>query len=73
MYRRSKFIETLLEIRKEMAAEADFDVDLFAEMARSGSTTIAVKSRKHLGTGVDEGADNDPPRPGKSLDLVSGL
>jgi len=36
MYRRSKFLEVLLEIRQEMAREADYDVDLFAEMVRSG-------------------------------------
>ncbi len=50
MYRRSKFNEILLEIRKEMATEADFDVDLFAEMARSGSTTVAAKGRKNMRT-----------------------
>lgn len=48
MYRRSKFNELLLEIRKEMSAEADFDVDLFAEMARSGSTSVPAKNRKKL-------------------------
>ena len=37
MYRRPKFLEVLLEIRQEMAREADYDVDLFAEMARAGS------------------------------------
>jgi hypothetical protein len=37
MYRRPKFLEVLLEIRQEMAREADYDVDLFAEMVRSGS------------------------------------
>ena len=36
MYRRPKFLEILLEIRREMALEADYDVDLFAENARSG-------------------------------------
>ncbi len=36
MYRRPKFLEILLEIRREMAAEADHDVELFAEMVRSG-------------------------------------
>lgn len=36
MYPRSKFQEVLLAIRQEMAREADFDVDLFAEMVRSG-------------------------------------
>lgn len=37
MYPRSKFQEILLEIRQEMAREADFDVDLFAEIVRTGS------------------------------------
>ncbi len=38
MYRRSKFMEILLEIREEMSREADYDVDLFAEMIRSGKS-----------------------------------
>ncbi len=37
MYRRPKFLEVLLEIRQDMSREADYDVDLFAEMVRSGS------------------------------------
>ena len=36
MYRRPKFLEILIDIRQAMAAEADYDVDLFAELARSG-------------------------------------
>jgi len=36
MYRRPKFLEVLLEIRQDMAREADYDIDLFAEMTRSG-------------------------------------
>ena len=36
MYRRPKFLEVLLEIRQEMSREADYDMDLFAEMVRSG-------------------------------------
>lgn len=36
MYRRPKFLEVLLEIRQEMARQADYDVDLFAEMVRGG-------------------------------------
>lgn len=39
MYRRPKFLEILLEIRQEMSREADYDVDLFAEMVRSGKNT----------------------------------
>jgi hypothetical protein len=35
MYRRPKFLEILLEIREEMSREADYDVDLFAELVRS--------------------------------------
>lgn len=49
MYRRPKFLEILLEIRSEMALEADYDVDLFAEIARSGNRTS--ESKKYvLGT-----------------------
>jgi hypothetical protein len=36
MYRRPKFLEMLHEIREEMSGEADYDVDLFAELVRSG-------------------------------------
>ncbi len=36
MYRRPKFLEVLLEIRQDMSREADYDIDLFAEMVRSG-------------------------------------
>jgi hypothetical protein len=37
MYRRPKFLEILLEIRQEMAREADYDADLFTEMLRAGN------------------------------------
>lgn len=43
MYRRPKFLEILLEIRQEMALEADYDVDLFAEIARSGNRPAKTK------------------------------
>jgi len=36
MYRRPKFLEVLLEVRQQMARDADYDLDLFAEMIRSG-------------------------------------
>ena len=39
MYRRPKFLEILLEIRRDMAHEVDYDTDLFAEMIRSGRHT----------------------------------
>jgi hypothetical protein len=37
MYRKPKFLEVLHAIREEMSREADYDVDLFAEMVRSGA------------------------------------
>jgi hypothetical protein len=45
MYRRPKFLEVLLEIRQEMARDADYDVDLFVEMVRSGK--IAENEKIH--------------------------
>jgi hypothetical protein len=36
MYRKSRFLEVLHAIREEMSREADYDVDLFTEMVRSG-------------------------------------
>ena len=48
MYRRSKFNEILLDIRQEMSAEVDFDVDIFTESIRTGSRSVAVADRKKL-------------------------
>ena len=49
MYRRPKFLEVLLEVRQEMSREADYDVDLFAEMVRGG-----IFSRDHDGFNLTE-------------------
>ena len=38
MYRKPRFLEELHAIREEMSREADYDVELFAEMVRSGAT-----------------------------------
>jgi hypothetical protein len=48
MYRRPKFLEVLIEIRQAMSREADYDIDLFAEMIRSGKfeDKSAAESRK---------------------------
>lgn len=57
MYRRPKFLEVLLEIRREMALEADYDVDLFAEMTRAGSRTVLRTrgtGRSYSDSAVDE-------------------
>ena len=37
MYRRPKFLTVLHKIREAMSREADYDVDLFAEMVRTGA------------------------------------
>ena len=39
MYRRPKFLEILLAIKRDMAHEVDYDTDLFAEMIRTGRHT----------------------------------
>lgn len=36
MYRKPKFLQVLHKIREAMSREVDYDVDLFAEMVRSG-------------------------------------
>ena len=36
MYRKPRFLEVLHAIREEMSREADYDVELFAQMTRSG-------------------------------------
>lgn len=58
MYRRSKFLEVLIAIREEMAREADYDVDLFAEMIRSGLKRKG--SRRHKLKDTD-----DEPKPSR--------
>jgi hypothetical protein len=35
MYRKPRFLEVLHDIREEMSRDADYDVELFAEMVRS--------------------------------------
>lgn len=44
MYRRPKFLEVLLSIREDMAREADYDTDLFAEMVRAGMHPAVERS-----------------------------
>ncbi len=58
MYPRSKFQEVLLEIRQEMAREADFDVDLFAEIVRTGAGPQDAK--------IHSMAEPEPDRPRKA-------
>ena len=66
MYRRPKFLELLLEIRNEMAHEADYDVDLFVEMARHGTS---VGTGKPL-TDNENGRGVMPPAGGPSREAT---
>lgn len=68
MYRRPKFLEVLLEIRQEMARLADYDVDLFAEMARSGKGG-KTKSAYSL---LDPETENGAPASKKKLKHETG-
>ena len=61
MYRRPKFLEILLEIRREMAHEADYDVDLFAEIVRSGSHSSTVVT--HAMPAPDNTVNGNKARP----------
>ena len=65
MYRRSKFLEVLLEIRQEMAREADYDVDFFAEIARSGNSP-REKTRHSLTEAQSDTNEPAPRRAGKA-------
>ena len=56
MYRRPKFLEILIRIREEMAREADYDTDLFAELVRSGNSSVPAKRHALADT------DNEAPR-----------
>ena len=49
MYRRPKFLSALIRIREIMSREADYDVDLFAEMVRSGEQPKQGKVRNIRG------------------------
>ena len=59
MYRRPRFLEVLHSIREEMSREADYDVDLFAEMVRSGQQPTHGPER------VIRGFRTRAPRPEK--------
>lgn len=54
MYRRPKFLEVLFRIREEMAREADYDTDLFAEIVRSGQTRGKRVSHSMADAQLDE-------------------
>lgn len=59
MYRRPKFLELLVEIREQMSRDADYDVDLFAELVRSGK--ISAETGRDPAAPVRNGDDEDEP------------
>jgi hypothetical protein len=66
MYRRPRFLEVLHAIREEMSREADYDVDLFAEMVRSGVRPMHGPERVIRGFKTRAPrADNNTRKPGK--------
>lgn len=74
MYRRPRFLEVLHEIREEMSREADYDIELFAEMVRSGVRPAHGPQRNIRGYrsrvpgAIDEPSDDQPSaQPGKRV------
>ena len=69
MYRKPRFLEALHAIREEMSREADYDVDLFAEMIRTGVRPSYGKERNIRGyksrtppPGTDQPSTEAAPR-----------
>jgi len=66
MYRKPRFLEALHAIREEMSREADYDVDLFAEMVRTGVSPSFGKER-HI-----RGFKSRAPRAERKVDPDEG-
>jgi hypothetical protein len=70
MYRKPRFLEELHTIREEMSREADYDVDLFTEMVRSGVRPAEgpvrnVRGFKSRAPRAAAEADEDTPQRGQ--------
>lgn len=66
MYRKPRFLEALHAIREEMSREADYDVELFAEMVRTGvrpayGAERNIRGFKSRAPGADETIEDAPP------------
>jgi hypothetical protein len=66
MYRKPRFLEELHAIREEMSREADYDVELFAEMVRSGARpdhgpVRNIRGFRTRAPRADDGAAAKPP------------
>jgi hypothetical protein len=67
MYRKPRFLEELHTIREEMSREADYDVDLFTEMVRSGARPLEgpvrnIRGFKSRAPRQPETIEDSPPR-----------
>lgn len=62
MYRRPKFLEVLLHVREEMAREADYDVDRFSEMVRSGTLITHATEHSLTENDLENGDSGTGPR-----------
>src|SRR5260370_34941583 len=70
MYRKPRFLEELHIIREEMSRECDYDVDVFAEMVRSGKQPKydAVRNGKRVrGFPPDSEEKNEKARMPKAM------
>ncbi len=60
MYRKPRFLEVLHMIREEMSREADYDVDLFTEMVRSGARPLQGPVRNIRGLKTSAPREAEP-------------
>ncbi len=72
MYRKPRFLEALHRIREEMSREADYDIELFVEMTRSGQRPSHGPERNVRGirsraprANAEEPKVTSPPKPRK--------
>ncbi len=67
MYRFPKFLDILHEIREEMSRDADFDIERFAEMVRTGEN---LSNNQKIYIQVDK---NGKPLTAKQQKLLTEL
>ena len=74
MYRKPKFLEVLHAIREEMSREADYDVELFAEMVRSGKRPRHGPERNIRGfrTRAPRADEDARPKPARQRKRAAG-
>ncbi len=68
MYRRPRFLTVLHKIRETMSREADYDVDLFAEMVRGGAQPTHGPKRNIRGFVKRAPRNEEPETDGVEID-----